>query len=390
MVQIVKKVSKLTTFFLLGIFFIVFAFLGTSNFDYIDNAKIVLFIVIGIFSLLVGAIDFVINKYNDLIDLNNYIYLIFVFAGIVEGTYILFENVFILAFIIYLIPLIIFGFNALYKYYKTKNKVTLLDDYLINGLTLTGFSLEIIYLIFSVLPSNFSDGEFTLSIIALVLLITSSMAYLSYFIVSLIKNIRFDFKTLKYSGAIFTLIFLGAFHIALNYELLFGDGATFSPSIGYISCFIIGVLALILGVVLYFMTRKNYGKKENKQNYIAFLFITIIQTLQFIVCLFFYGPQQIDMFIPWAIVVLIPLITLFVKSTFSKSYDVSVWFEIASSISIIIYVAFGTIWSVINYASQDYLPIYLTIFVILLLLSSISVLTFLVPNLIENFKGSSD
>ena len=96
------------------------------------------------------------------------------------------------------------------------------------------------------------------------------------------------------------------------------------------------------------------------------------------------------MFIPWSIVVIIPLITIFVKYAFSKIQDVSAWFEIASDVCIIIFVIFGTVWCVINYASFDCLPIYLAVFISLSLFSSISVLAFTVPNLIENFKGTRE
>lgn len=386
----IKHISEITSFVLLGIFFAIFAFIGTGNLDYIDYAKIVLFICLGVYSLIVGVTDLVINRYDEVIDFKNHILLIFALAGIIEGTYLLFDSVFILSFVVYLLPLVILTLNTIYKRYKCKNKVTTVDDYLIIGLTFAGLLLEIIYLIFKVLPFDYSGVELTLSISALVILSCFIVTYLTNFIFYIIENFKFDLKFLKLSSSIFTLIFLGAFHIALNYELLFGDGVTFSPSIGYMSCFIIGVIALILGVVLYFIIRKNRNNKDFDDYNITLIFLTVIQSFQFIICLFFYGPQQIEMFIPWSIVVIIPLITIFVKYTLSKIRDVSAWFEIISDVCIIIFVIFGTVWCVINYASFDCLPIYLTVFITLSLFSSLSVLAFTVPNLIENFKGTRE
>lgn len=386
----IKHISEITSFVLLGIFFIIFAFIGTDNLDYIDYAKIVLFICLGVYSLIVGITDLVINRYDEVIDFKNHILGIFALAGIIEGTYLLFDNVFILSFVVYLFPLVILALNTIYKHYKCKNKVTTVDDYLIIGLTFAGLLLEIIYLIFKVLPFDYSGVELTLSISALVVLSCFIVTYLTNFMFYIIENFKFDLKFLKLSSSIFTLIFLGAFHMALNYELLFGDGVTFSPSIGYVSCFIIGVIALILGVVLYFIIRKNLSNKDFDDYNITLIFLTAIQSFQFIICLFFYGPQQIEMFIPWSIVVIIPLITIFVKYTISKIRDVSAWFEIISDVCIILFVIFGTVWCVINYSSFDCFPIYLTVFITLSLFSSLSVLAFTVTNLIENFKGTRE
>lgn len=386
----IKHISEITSFVLLGVFFIIFAFIGTGNLDYIDYAKIVLFICLGVCSLIVGITDLVINRYDEVIDFKNHILGIFALAGIIEGTYLLFDSVFILSFVVYLFPLVILALNTIYKHYKCKNKVTTVDDYLIIGLTFAGLLLEIVYLIFRFLPFDCSGVQLTLSILALVVLSCFIVTYLTNFMFYIIENFKFDLKFLKLSGSIFTLIFLGAFHMALNYELLFGDGVTFSPSIGYMSCFIIGVIALILGVVLYFAIRKNLSNKDFDNYNITLIFLTVIQSFQFIICLFFYGPQQIEMFIPWSIVVIIPLITIFVKYTISKIRDVSAWFEIISDVCIIIFVIFGTVWCVINYSSFDCLPIYLTVFITLSLFSSLSVLAFTVPNLIENFKGTRE
>ena len=386
----IKHILEIASFVLLGIFFIIFAFIGTGNLDYIDYAKIVLFICLGVFSLTVAITDLVINRYDEEIDFKNHILGIFALAGIIEGTYLLFANVFILSFVIYLLPLVILALNIIYKHYKCKNKVKTIDDYLIIGITFAGLLLEILYLIFKILPFDYSGVEFVLNILALVILSSFIITYLINFVFCIIENFKFDLKSLKLSGSIFTLIFLGAFHMALNYELLFGDGVTFSPSIGYMSCFIIGVISIILGLVLYFIIRKNLNNKDFDEYKISLIFLTAIQSFQFIICLFFYGPQQIEMFIPWSIVVIIPLITVFVKYTFSKIRDVSAWFEIISDVCIIIFVIFGTVWCVINYASFDYLPIYLAVFISLSLFSSISVLTFTVPNLIENFKDTRE
>ena len=103
----IKHILEIASFVLLGIFFIIFAFIGTGNLDYIDYAKIVLFICLGVFSLTVGITDLVINRYDEEIDFKNHILGIFALAGIIEGTYLLFANVFILSFVIYLLPLVI-------------------------------------------------------------------------------------------------------------------------------------------------------------------------------------------------------------------------------------------------------------------------------------------
>ena len=67
----IKHILEIASFVLLGIFFIIFAFIGTGNLDYIDYAKIVLFICLGVFSLTVGITDLVINRYDEEIAFKN-------------------------------------------------------------------------------------------------------------------------------------------------------------------------------------------------------------------------------------------------------------------------------------------------------------------------------
>ena len=95
--------------------------------------------------------------------------------------------------------------------------------------------------------------------------------------------------------------------------------------------------------------------------------------------------------IPWILVVITPLITCLVKYTFSDNltYDNTSYFEFASTIAVIFFVVSVPIYRTVYYSTSDSLYLgYLIVLIVSTIISTLSIVSFMVINVYDSIKGN--
>lgn len=389
MVSKIKHLSESISFILLGLSLILLITAEALSNVAVTNSKITFFCILGGFSLIVGILDLVINNITEEAKFANYLYWFIFAAVILEGIYNYYING---SYILSLVLTLISGFGLLcdlvYNRKKEKTTITNFDKYFTFSLRFASFLIIITYSFFKIMLQIWTDNNLFIYIILVIFLIAFCCSYIINYALEIKEELKLERTALKQVSSIFVLLLYGLFLVLLSgsyinlYELkIFEDGGL----VGIVVC---GLVSIVLSIILFIVFRKNRNNNGFDGYYLSLVSMVLVEMLFYVMTLLKTGINDFFIFIPWTIILFVPLVACFVKFTLSEAIGYSLWFDVVSDFFILVFYISMVIFHSVSYSAfgeKNLVSLFFLCFLSILI--SISVLTHSIINTIEIFKG---
>lgn len=318
----IKLFSEIFTFLFMGFALILFPFIANIFEEFfIDRARMIIFIIVGVFSIIFGVVKFVAkNEFSC-----NFLAVIkgiICFSLLIESISFFISGNGLLGTIIASFSISFFLLSTLFTLLKKFNKSNLLDDYLQFFISFAGFLLFIAYLI--CLAVRALDKNMVLALFEIVISILLGASIFANLAFKERENIKFDIKTLKESFAVAVPILFGLFSFYVI-VLLYKNSEGLTMNFYKFGNFFVSFLSIVLGIILFLILRK--GRKKDEFYYYETL-LTCIAVSEFLVYAFRDNFNSIDVSVLWLIACLVPIVIYVIKFWLKDFIELPSWVEI--------------------------------------------------------------
>ena len=322
--NILKDIFDYGIFIFFGLFLCFFAFYSVTDVTYwgFPFPKQFLMVASGLFLIILACVTYYNNQYKKIIQIENFLYGILLFDALIEGIQVIYEEKFIEAIFVFLLPLILFLANIFYSFANKKDNIKPLDQYVSLFINIVFLTIIYTYLIYRSSPINFDGEKFGLSIVGMIFLILFGISWTGNTVLVCITKMKWNYAKVKELIMLILIALLGGVMILHSlYYCILADG-TFqidfykdkmnTPII--ISTLIFGSLTILASFILYFVFRK---KDNIKKLDLLVLIITLSNITVFIVSSFKVS-YDIFFYLLWFISILGPVVILIIKYVFKK------------------------------------------------------------------------
>lgn len=322
--NILKDIFEYGRFIFLGLFLCFFAFYSVPDEIYwrFIYSKEFLIVASGLLLIILACVTYYNNQYKKVIHIDNFLYGILLFAALVDGVQLIYDEKFIEAIFVFLLPLILFLVNLFYSFANKKDKIKPIDQYINLFINIVFLAIISTYLIYRSNPINFGGEKFGLSIVGLIFLILFGISWTGNTILDCITEFKWNYAKFKEFIMLILIALLGGAMILHSlYYCILRDG-TFqidfyadkmnTPII--ISNLIFGPLMIFASFILYFVFRK----KDNINKLDLFTLVVTLSNIPVFIVSSFKMLYDISFYSLWFISILGPVVILIIKYVFKK------------------------------------------------------------------------
>lgn len=322
--NILKDIFEYGRFIFLGLFLCFFAFYSVPDEIYwrFIYSKEFLIVASGLLLIILACVTYYNNQYKKVIHIDNFLYGILLFAALVDGVQLIYDEKFIEAIFVFLLPLILFLVNLFYSFANKKDKIKPIDQYINLFINIVFLAIISTYLIYRSNPINFGGEKFGLSMVGLIFLILFGISWTGNTILDCITEFKWNYAKFKEFIMLILIALLGGAMILHSlYYCILRDG-TFqidfyadkmnTPII--ISNLIFGPLMIFASFILYFVFRK----KDNINKLDLFTLVVTLSNIPVFIVSSFKMLYDISFYSLWFISILGPVVILIIKYVFKK------------------------------------------------------------------------
>ena len=330
--NLLKDIFEYGRFIFLGLFLCFFAFYSVPDEIYwrFIYSKEFLMVASGLFLIILACVTYYNNQYKKVIHIDNFLYGILPFAALVDGVQLIYDEKFIEAIFVFLLPLILFLVNLFYSFANKKDKIKPIDQYINLFINIVFLAIIFTYLIYRSNPINFGREKFGLSIVGLIFLILFGISWTGNTILDCITEFKWNYAKFKEFITLILIALLGGVMILHSlYYCILRDGTLQidfyadkmnTPII--ISNLIFGPLMIFASLILYFVFRK----KDNINKLDLFTLVVTLSNIPVFIVSSFKMLYDIFFYSLWFISILGPVIILIIKYVFKKIvFDLPSW-----------------------------------------------------------------
>lgn len=335
--NILKDIFEYGRFIFLGLFLCFFAFYTVADVTYwgFPFPKQFLMVASGLFLLILACVTYYNNQYKKVIQIENFLYGILLFDALIEGIQVIYEEKFIEAIFVFLLPLILVLINLFYSFANKKDKIKPIDQYVNLFINIVCLAIIFTYLIYRSNPINFDGANYGLSTVGLIFLILFGFSWTGNTVLVCITKMKWNYAKFKELIMLILIALLGGVMILHSlYYCILRDG-TFQIDFNadkmntpiIIFDLIFGSLTILASFILYFVFRK----KDNINKLDLFALIITLSNITVFAASGFKTLNDFFFYLLWFLSILGPVVILIIKYVFKKVViDLPPWVNFCS------------------------------------------------------------